>query len=114
LFFGAVDHVKRALYDFSETKKHILVVATGINFIDASGAEMLVSEAQRMKSLGGGLYFSQMKPNVKEFLDRGYTEKIGKENFFAHKHEAIPGIYSRLNRSVCQACTERVFKECSA
>lgn len=112
LFFGAVDHIKKVLYELSETKKHILIVGTGINFIDVTGAELLVAEAERMQSLGGGLYFSQMKKSVREYMDKGYTDKIGQAQFFFHKEEAITAIYDKLDISICKSCEVRIFKEC--
>ena len=37
LFFGAVESIKNTLYELSETKKYILIIGSGINFIDVSG-----------------------------------------------------------------------------
>ena len=48
IFFGAVNHVQDALHDITArnpAQRHILIVASGINFVDAAGAEMLVQEA---------------------------------------------------------------------
>ncbi len=112
LFFGAVDHIKNVLYDLSETKKHILIVGTGINFIDASGADLLTTEAERMKSLGGGLYFSHMKKSVSEYLNKGYKDKIGVDQFFLHKEDAIAAIYDHLDKSICESCEFKIFREC--
>jgi len=57
VFFGAADHVNQALQHVDHqtpTQKHLLIVASGINFVDVSGAEMLVREARRRKAMGGG------------------------------------------------------------
>lgn len=112
LFFGAVDHIKKYLYELSKSKKHILIVATGINFIDMSGAELLVTEAARLKSIGGGLYLSNLKKTARDFLYPEYRKKIGDSNIFSSKEEAISRIYSNLDSSVCHSCKYRIFKEC--
>jgi SulP family sulfate permease len=113
LFFGAVENTRTTLYELSKTKKHILIIGTGINFIDTWGAELLVSEAERMKSLGGGLYFSHMKKTVRDFLSQDYKKRIGDSNFFQSKEEAIAAIYTKLDASICKTCEVRIFTECA-
>lgn len=113
LFFGAVESIKNTLYELSETKKHILIVGSGINFIDVSGAELLVTEAERLQSMGGGLYFSHLKKPVRDFLNNDYRAKIGDSNFFFSKESAISTIYDRLEAPICQSCTARIFSECN-
>jgi SulP family sulfate permease len=113
LFFGAVENIKSALIELSRTKKHILIVGSGINFIDASGAELLLTESKRLQSMGGGLYFSHLKKSVRDYLDKGYKEKIGASDFFFHKEDAIQYIYSKLDRSICDQCKVRIFTECN-
>jgi SulP family sulfate permease len=44
LFFGAADHVERRLLTLSEQipdQRHLLLVGTGMNFVDMAGAEVL-------------------------------------------------------------------------
>jgi SulP family sulfate permease len=116
LFYGAVDHVHNTLQSYSETypeQKHVLIIATGINFIDVAGAEMLVQEAERRRALGGGLYMAKMKPEAHRILERGgYLEQFGRENIFVSKAEAIAEIFKRLDRPRCERCTARIFTEC--
>src|SRR6202521_4958103 len=60
VFFGATEHVGQASHPVDHTnpqQKHLLIVASGINLIDISGAEMLAREAKRRGNMGGGLYF---------------------------------------------------------
>jgi SulP family sulfate permease len=91
-----------------------LIVGTGINFIDLSGAEMLASEGQRLSRLGGGLYFAELKSSVYEFVSKNYlVKKLGNSHFFDTKKHAIAGIYKKLDREVCKKCDARVFKECN-
>jgi SulP family sulfate permease len=116
LFFGAVDHVQNVLQSFSETypeQKHVLIIASGINFIDIAGAEMLVQEAVRRRAFGGGLYIAKAKQDVYMVLQRGgYIEAFGDENIFASKANAIPAIFERLDHERCAYYSARIFNEC--
>jgi SulP family sulfate permease len=115
VFFGAVDHVQRALQDIDELnpqQKHVLIIATGINFIDMAGAEMLVQEARRRRALGGGLYFYRLKKEVRTVLERGgYLADIGEENIIPLGKRAISVIYPRLDPEICRTCKVRIFTE---
>lgn len=112
LFYGAVDHVRAQLKDLSDAK-NILIVASGINIIDVSGAEMLVSQAQKWKEMGGQFYLSSIRIGARDFLKKGgYVEEIGSDNIFETKDQAIKEIYDRLDRSICDGCTVKIFKEC--
>ncbi len=116
LFFGAIDHVQghlEAIDAHDPRQKHVLIVASGINFVDMAGAEMLVQEARRRKRMGGGLYFYRMKDAVRAFLTRGgYLEDIPEEQLFPVKTRPIPAIYRRLDSEICRHCTARIFREC--
>ncbi len=116
LFFGAVDHVQNALQSFAETdpeQNHVLTIASGINFIDIAGAEMLVQKAARRRAFGGGLYIPKAKQDVCMVLQRGgYIEAFGDENIFASKANAIPAIFERLDHERCAYYSARIFNEC--
>ncbi|MGD8796477.1 MAG: SulP family inorganic anion transporter, partial [Thiohalophilus sp.] len=115
IYFGSLTSIQRILNRISDQEgiNHILIISTGINFIDMAGAEMLVQESKRLRQRGGGLYFTDNKSKVCQFLRKGhFIEAIGKENFFATKKEAISTIFERLNRTTCIRCDKRVFKEC--
>lgn len=95
-------------------QRHILIVANGINFIDITGAEFLVQEAHRWRSLGGGLYIVGLKLVAQDVLSAGsYRDEIGAENIFNTKRVAIEAIYQRLGPSVCATCPAKVFQECA-
>jgi sulfate permease, SulP family len=116
LFFGAVDHVQRHLREFAERypdQKHLLIVGSGINFIDIAGAEMILQESERRKKRGGGLYIVKVKEQVCGILKRGgYLQRFGAENVFMSKKDAIGAIYEEMNRDVCAKCERRIFNEC--
>jgi len=115
VYFGSVNHIQNRLQQISESEhiNHILIDADGINGIDLSGVEMLVSEAKRLKKLGGGLYFAGLKPRVYENIsESAMIAHIGNAYFFDHKSQAIKAIYKRLDHEKCESCVVRVFKEC--
>ncbi|MGH8641342.1 MAG: SulP family inorganic anion transporter, partial [Burkholderiales bacterium] len=116
LFFGAVDHVRRHLEQIDELnprQKHVLLVASGINFVDLAGAEMLAQEARRRRGIGGGLYFYRAKDTVRELLTRGgHLSDIGKENLFPVKSRPVSAIYRKLDPEICRNCRARIFREC--
>ncbi|HEX6828860.1 MAG TPA: SulP family inorganic anion transporter [Burkholderiales bacterium] len=116
LFFGAVDHVQGALHQIDEHnpgQKHVLIVSSGINFVDVAGAEMLAREARRRRRLGGGLYFYRLKHASREFLERGdFIEEIGAENLYPVRADVIGEIYRRLDPEICRGCSARIFRHC--
>ncbi|MCC7485434.1 MAG: SulP family inorganic anion transporter [Burkholderiales bacterium] len=116
LFFGAVDHVQHHLEEIDQSnaaQKHVLIAASGINFVDIAGAEMLAREALRRRALGGGLYFYRMKDAVRAVLRRGgQLHVIGEDNLFPVRTHPIATIYSRLDPEICRDCRVRIFREC--
>lgn len=116
-FFGAVEHIQQTLQDIDARepqRRHVLVIAKGINFVDIAGLEMFVQEARRRRSLGGGLYFYELKDQVRQMLQRsGYMPVVGVENIFHSKKEAIANIFQKLDPEICRHCDKRIFRECS-
>ncbi len=116
IYFGAVGHVDRhfdTLRRHDAHQKHLLIMAKSINFVDMAGAELLAQEALRRRESGGALYLYSLRKPTEELLRRGgYMEIIGRENVFHGKHEAIAGVFARLDRSICATCHARIFLEC--
>ena len=116
IFFGAVDHIQQSLHEIdtqNPNQKHVLLVASGVNFIDIAGAEMLTQEARRREKLGGGLYFYRVKDSVCSTLRKGpYIADIGHDKIFPPKSRPIETIYPRLNTELCRVCQSRIFPEC--
>ena len=115
IYFGSITHIQTRLSQITDNEQiyHILIVASGIHFIDLAGAEVLVSEHNRLKALGGGLYFVGVQSSVYEFAAKScFIKKIGSKNFFDTKSEAIHAIYGRLDRSICATCPTQIFTEC--
>jgi len=115
IYFGSINHIQKRITQIVDNERiyHILIVATGINFIDLAGAEALVSENNRLKELNGGLYFVGLKSSVYEFAAKScFIKKIGNDRFFDNKAQAIRRIYARLDREICKTCQSLLFKEC--
>ena len=116
IYFGSINHIQNQLHHIIEKDKikHILIIGTGINFIDLSGAEALVSDAKRLQIIGGGIYFSELKSSVYEFISKSFfIAKIGNKYFFDKKSDAIQAIYNKLDNDICNKCEARVFNECN-
>src|SRR5699024_9362327 len=116
LFFGAVDYVQGHLHELTEAGyRHILLVGSGVNFVDVSGAEMLADEAQRLRELRGGLYLCQFKDIATGVLRRDvYMNAIGTQNVFSSSTDAIAAIFRQLDGERCSICTSRIFAECDS
>ncbi len=115
VYFGSINHIQNCVAEISEKEEvyNILIIATGINLIDLAGAEALIAENNRLEKMGGGLYFVNMKAAVYEFAVRsGFIKNIGPDHFFDNKSSAIAEIHSRLDRSDCSVCQNKIFREC--
>jgi SulP family sulfate permease len=84
IFFGAASHVREALQDVDvagEMPGDLVIDASRVNFIDASGAQTLAEEALRRRRNGGGLYLYGVNDEVLRVLRRsGRLSDIGAEN----------------------------------
>lgn len=118
LYFGAVNHVKTRLQELMQEnpgQKHLLVVASGINFIDMAGAELLVHLSKEREKAGGHLYFYDIKEGIcSHFKFLHYLLDIGIDHVFLSKKEAIAAIFQELDHEQCSRCTARIFKECAS
>ncbi len=116
IYFGAVNHVQThfdLLREFVPGQKHLLLVASNINFVDVAGTQALLAEAQQRRAGGGALYLHGLRPSVAEFLERGDAlDEIGRDCVFHSKYEAISVIFERLDPEICRRCTARIFDEC--
>lgn len=80
----------------SPSVRYILVKCDGINYLDASGVEMLGSLVSRFKSNGITLGFSSIKKQVHEVMDKtNLSASIGKDNIFATDQEAFDKLYEQ-------------------
>lgn len=118
LYFGAVNHVRselRRILHTGENQKYLLLVGSGINFIDMAGADFLAHVAKERDEAGGALHFYDIKENVCTQLKSGhYFSDSCTKNLFMSKSDAITATYSKLDREICARCTVRIFSECNS
>ena len=116
IFFAAVDHIQNTLMQIDETnpqQKTVMIVASGMNFVDAAGAELLAQEARRRRKIGGGLYIYRCKDKIFQFLKKSNKlEDIGENAFFPARSNWIKPIYPKLDTEICRNCKFRIFSEC--
>jgi SulP family sulfate permease len=76
--------------------REVLVVADGINAIDASGVEVLEHLSARLSTGGVTLSLCGVKRQVAEVFERtGLSAKIGPVNLFRDPRQAIDAIEQR-------------------
>ncbi|MDP6175413.1 MAG: SulP family inorganic anion transporter, partial [Rhodospirillales bacterium] len=116
LFYGAISNVMaqlRRLERHDPAQKKLLVVGSGINFIDMEGAEALAGEARRRRASVGDLFLVGIKDQVAYQLERtDQIDLIGRDNIFTSKTAALGYLYQGLDRNLCESCTARIFREC--
>ncbi len=116
LYFGAVNHIRselRHILHSGHRQKYLLLVGSGINFIDMAGADFLAHLAKERDAEGGALYFYDIKENVCSRLKSGhYFSESCTKKLFGSKGDAISTIYTKLDKSICANCTARIFSEC--
>jgi SulP family sulfate permease len=116
IFFGAVDHVQNSLMSIDEInpqQKTVMIVASGMNFVDAAGAELLAQEARRRRKLGGKLYFYRCKDKIVQFLKKSdKMDDIGEDAFFPAMSNWVKPVYAKLDPEICRSCKVRIFPEC--
>ena len=118
LFFGSVPFM---LEEFARLEKqhplqtHLAIVAQGISFADLAAADALANEAVKRRARGGALYLINVKKGLWESLESCHAlERIDPRHIFQGKSAAIHAIFQKLDKSICQTCTKRIFRECAS
>lgn len=101
LYFANVSYFEEAILKAAadhQEAKFILVVADGINQLDASGEEVLHHLVQRLHDNGVQLVFSGLKRQIlKIMIKTKLIEFIGKQNIHATANQALEAIYQQLD-----------------
>ncbi|MBF0379751.1 MAG: SulP family inorganic anion transporter [Magnetococcales bacterium] len=118
LYFGSVGHVETLLRKIREKepeRKNLLIVGSGVNFIDLAGAEMLRHESDQRRKLGGNLFLFDIKDQVCQMFQRsGIIDRIGQDHVFQSKRFAVKTILREYHdKKQCDVCLHKVFLECN-
>ncbi len=118
LFFGSVSYM---LEEFARLEKqhpeqvHLAIAAQGISFADLAAADALAGEAVKRKARGGGLYLISVKEGLWDSLEENNAiDRIDPNHIFEGKSVALQTIFQKLDKSICQTCTKRIFLECQS
>jgi SulP family sulfate permease len=117
LFFGSVAYIREKFARLEQQhpeQKHLAIVSQGISFVDIAAADVLANEAEQRRAKGGGFYLINVKKGLWDSLEETHVlDKINANNIFQSKSAALHGIFQKLDKSVCERCTTRCFKECA-
>lgn len=101
LFFGNASFFEDTILKLERNNpnlKYILVIANGINDIDASAVEMLRGLVERLRECGITLVFSGAKRHFMEVIERtGLAKQIGEENFYRADNTALKALFARVD-----------------
>lgn len=101
LYFANVGYFEDAILDARARlpeARFVLVVANGINQIDASGEETLHKLAENLRASGSTLMITGLKLPLQELLTRtGLKAVIGEENIYRNERHALAAIYRRMD-----------------
>ena len=117
LFFANASYLEDKINERMIEKKdikHIIIVCSGMNDMDASGEDALSITIDRVRSAGVGISLSGVNESVMSVLKRTYLlEKIGEGNIFSNTERAIFAVHDKVHKGsdkslcplsiVCQA-----------
>jgi len=100
LYFANVPYFEDTVLEAvsnSPRAKHILIMANGINQLDASGDEVIHHMLDRLRSSGIRVVFSGLKKQVTDIMQHsGLLDFIGQENIFPDENKALDSIYAEV------------------
>ena len=101
LFFANASYLDEQVAKFRTEQpdlRYILLDASGINDMDASGEEALAQVVDRLRSAGLGFAMCGIKGQVMAVMERtGLIDKIGKENLFSDTEQAVKFIVATVH-----------------
>jgi SulP family sulfate permease len=86
------DTLLRMIADHPDVK-HLVLIGSGINYIDASGLETLENLMAQLRKAGVNFYLAEIKGPVLEQLRRvGFLDHLGAERIFVTTHLAMQAL----------------------
>ncbi len=113
LYFANVSYFEDTILEAvaqNPSARYLLVVADGINSLDASGEEVVHHVVQRLRENGVTVVFSGLKKQVLDVMrSTGLFDYLGQENIFPTADMALDAIHACLDDSGAEgaACTLR-------
>ena len=106
LFFANASYLEDSIRGIMQTKKklkHIVLVANGVNEMDASGEETLSLLVDRVRSAGLDISLAEVNEAVLKVLRRTHLlEKIGQDHVHPTLDQAINSVYSVAHRETTE------------
>ena len=80
--------------------KYVIVLADGINQIDATGEEMLSHLSERLHAAGIEIFFAGVKKQVMDVFERtGFHQHLGVDHFFRTEEQALDYVWKKLGNN---------------
>jgi SulP family sulfate permease len=102
LFFANSSYLEDIITERMQSKKslkHIILVANGINDMDASGEETLSLLVDRVRSAGVDFSLSSVNEKVTEVLRATHLwERIGDDHIFPTMEKAVSSVYTEAHK----------------
>ena len=102
LFFANSSYLEDIITERMQSKKnlkHIILVANGINDMDASGEETLSLLVDRVRSAGVDFSLSSVNEKVTEVLRATHLwERIGEDHIFPTMEKAVSSVYTEAHK----------------
>lgn len=103
LFFANASYLEDKIMEIMRIKrnlKHIIIVANGINDIDASGEETLSLLVDRVRSAGVDISMSGVNESVMEVFRRThFPAKLGEDHIFPTMEKAITTVHQTAHEN---------------
>lgn len=103
LFFANVSYLEKTILDVVSSMpelRHIIIVANGINELDASGEDMLSTLIDRLRGSGYEISLSGTNDHVMDTMKRTYLYyKIGENNMYRNIAKAIEAVHDKAHES---------------
>jgi sulfate permease, SulP family len=96
LFFANINHVSdrvmRHIHDQPDLK-HVVLVCSAVNYVDASALEAIEAMIEQLRELGITLHLAEVKGPVMDRLDRvEFTKRLNPGRVFLSAHRAVEAL----------------------
>lgn len=103
LYFANTSYFEDKIQERVATKpdlKYVIVLADGINQVDATGEEMLSHLSERLHAAGIEILFAGLKKQVMDVFQRtGFYQSLGAERFFRTEEQALDHVWKKLGNN---------------